>query len=86
MLAFPALAADAPAKVQETDPAAQALGYKTDTAKVDAKKYPNHTPDQKCVGCALYTGAADGAEGPCTAFGGKLVTAKGWCAAYAKKP
>jgi hypothetical protein len=63
-----------------------ALGYKRDTTKVDGKKYPQHKPDQKCVGCLLYTGKPDGAEGPCGAFAGKLVAGPGWCVAYAKKP
>ncbi len=75
-----------PAKVQESDPVAQALGYKEDTTKVDAAKYPNHKPDQKCSGCALYTGKAGDKEGPCTVFQNKIVTADGWCATYAKKP
>jgi len=34
-----AMAAD---MVAETDPQAGALGYKADSSKVDAKKYPTH--------------------------------------------
>lgn len=75
-----------PVKLEETDPVATALGYKTDTTKVDKQKYPQHTDEQKCSACALYTGKAGEAEGPCSAFGGKIVTAGGWCAAFAKKP
>ncbi len=78
--------ADGPAKLEESDPTAQALGYKADTTKVDGKKYPQHKPEQKCVSCALYTGKAGEASGPCGAFAGKLVAADGWCMAYAKKP
>lgn len=75
-----------PVKLEESDPTATALGYKEDTTKVDATKYPMHKPDQKCSDCALYTGKAGEATGPCTAFANKIVTAGGWCAAFAKKP
>jgi hypothetical protein len=86
VLATRSLAADGPARLEENDPTAMALGYKRDTTKVDGKKYSQHKPDQKCVGCLLYTGKPDGAEGPCGAFAGKLVAGPGWCVAYAKKP
>ena len=75
-----------PVKLEETDPVAMALGYKEDTNKVDATKYPQHKPDQKCSVCALYTGKDGESSGPCSAFGGKIATAGGWCAAFAKKP
>ena len=75
-----------PAKLEESDPVATALGYKEDTAKVDKTKYPNHTPEQKCTGCALYTGKPGDADGPCATFQGKLVKAGGWCATFVKKP
>jgi hypothetical protein len=76
----------APVKLEESDPMATALGYKEDTAKVDATKYAQHKSDQKCSGCALYQSKAGEANGPCAAFGGKRVLAGGWCAAFAKKP
>jgi hypothetical protein len=75
-----------PVKLKESDPVAKALGYKEDTTKVNAKKYPRHKNDQRCDGCTLYTGKAGTASGPCTTVGGKLVTAAGWCSAYVKKP
>jgi hypothetical protein len=75
-----------PVKLEESDPVATALGYKEDTTKVDAQKFPQHKPEQKCDGCALYTGKIGEASGPCATFSGKLVTANGWCVAYAKKP
>lgn len=75
-----------PVKLEESDPAAIALGYKEDTTKVDATKYPQHKAEQVCSNCALYQGKAGEATGPCAAFAGKLVTAPGWCAVYAKKP
>lgn len=73
-------------KLEETDPMAIALGYKEDTAKADGTKYPNHKPDQKCSGCALYQGKPGDANGPCAAVGLKLVMAGGWCSVWAKKP
>lgn len=75
----------AQAMVAETDPQAQGLGYKADTTKVDTKKFPKHTNDQKCSNCALYQGKAGAAAGGCSLFTGKQVAAAGWCSAWAKK-
>ena len=72
-------------KVDEADPQAAALGYKNDTAKVDAAKYPKHTAEQKCNGCQLYQGKVTDATAPCAIFGGKSVAANGWCSAWVKK-
>jgi hypothetical protein len=63
----------AQAKVDEKDPQAAALAYAADTTKVDAKKFPKHTNDQKCSNCQLYTGKAKEASGPCSLFAGKHV-------------
>ncbi len=68
----------------EDDPMAMGLGYKLDTATVDATKQPKHTADQSCSNCALFT-ATTGGAGTCTIFTGKLVNEKAWCSAYAKK-
>jgi hypothetical protein len=72
--------------VAETDANAKALGYVADTTKADGKKFPKHTPEQKCSNCALYQGKAGEAAGACPLYAGKQVTAAGWCSAYAKKP
>jgi hypothetical protein len=72
-------------KVDEKDPQAAALGYSSDTTKVDAKKYPKHTAEQKCSACQLYAGKPKEASGPCPLFAGKQVSANGWCSAYVKK-
>lgn len=72
-------------ELTETDATAAALGYKADTAKVDAAKYPNHKPTQNCANCKLILGADGEALRPCSIFPGKAVSAKGWCAAYAAK-
>jgi hypothetical protein len=77
--------AQAPAKVDEKDPQASALGYVADTTKADGKKYPKHANDQKCGGCQLYSGKAGEASGPCSLFQGKHVSASGWCSAWVKK-
>lgn len=71
--------------VNEKDPQAAALAYAADTTKVDSKKYPKHTADQKCSNCQLYAGKAKEAAGPCPLFAGKQVAANGWCSAYVKK-
>jgi hypothetical protein len=71
--------------VNEKDAQAMSLGYAADSTKVDAKKFPRHAATQLCSNCALYTGKAGEASGPCGIFPGKHVAAKGWCSAYAKK-
>jgi len=63
-------------KLDEGDPQAIALGYKQDTTKVDAKKFPKHTAEQKCNGCQLYQGKAADATAPCAIFGGKTSRAR----------
>lgn len=77
--------AQAAPMVNEKDAQAMSLGYAADTTKVDAKKYPKHAATQLCSNCALYTGKAGEASGPCGIFPGKHVAAKGWCSAWAKK-
>jgi phage I-like protein len=74
-----------PARVDEKDPQAAALGYVHDTAKVDSKRFPRHTKDQKCTNCALFVGKATDAWGGCPLFGAKQVAGPGWCSAWAKK-
>ena len=73
------------AMVAETDAAAVGLGYKADSKKVDAKKYPKHEATQNCSNCALYQGKAADKAGGCPLFAGKQVAGAGWCSAYAKK-
>jgi hypothetical protein len=73
------------AMVADTDPQGVALGYKADTTKVDAKKYPKHLASQNCANCALFQGKAGDKAGGCPLFAGKQVAAAGWCSAYAKK-
>ena len=72
-------------KLEESDAQATALGYKNDTTKVDAKKYPNHAAAQSCATCQLFQGKPKDATGGCPLFAGKQVMATGWCSAWAKK-
>ena len=69
----------------ESDPQAVALGYKSDTTKVDKQKFPKHEVSQKCNNCALYQGKPTDAMGGCPLFAGKQVAGPGWCSAWAKK-
>ena len=86
ILGAPAAQAEAAAPmVEETDPQAVALGYKQDTNKVDAKKYPSHQATQKCATCQLFQGKPNDPTGLCPLFAGKQVAAGGWCSAWNKK-
>ena len=72
-------------KLDESDPQAVALGYKHDTSKVDAKKYPQHAASQTCANCQLFQAKAKDPTGLCPLFAGKQVAAAGWCSAWSKK-
>ncbi len=72
--------------LQPTDPTAVALSYFEDASKVDATKFPTYKPGQLCDNCLQQTGNAGEAWRSCTLFPGKLVSDKGWCKVYVKKP
>jgi hypothetical protein len=78
-----------PNQLEESDPAAQALGYVHDATKADVAKFPKRAgPDgatQFCKTCQLYTGQAGSEWGPCSIFPGKVVNANGWCNAWVQK-
>jgi len=71
-------------KVDEADEGAVALGYKHDSSKVDAKKYAQHKPEQKCSNCQFWQGAATDSWAGCSMFGRKQIASAGWCLAYKK--
>jgi hypothetical protein len=73
------------ARLEETDSIAVSLGYRHDASKVDTKKFPAFAAGRNCANCQLYQSKAGDAWGACGAVGGKLVNAKGWCVAWAKK-
>jgi|SRR5579872_3397643 len=75
----------APAKVNEKDSLAVALGYVADSKRVDAKANPAFKPGSTCGGCSWYQGKAGDSGGPCTFFPGKNVDANGWCKMWNKK-
>ena len=79
-----AATAQAQTRVEESDETALALGYKHDTTKVDAKKYPQHKAEQKCNNCQFWQGSANDAWAGCSMFGRKHIAAAGWCLAYKK--
>ena len=79
-----ALAADAPI-LDEKDPQAVALGYVTDATKANKAKFPSYMAGQQCANCSFFQGKPTDALGPCPLYGGKRVSSKGWCSAYAKK-
>jgi hypothetical protein len=74
-----------PARLEESDPIATSLGYKHDASKVDAKKFPTFAANRICANCQLFQAKAGETWGPCTAVGGKLVNANGWCIAWVAK-
>jgi hypothetical protein len=74
-----------PAKADESEPLAVAVGFRTDASRVDTAKFPKYVKGQSCSGCMLYQGKAGDASGPCLYFGGKLVNPNGWCSSFVKK-
>lgn len=81
---FAARAQAQPARVDEADETAMALGYRHDTTKVDAKKYPQHAASQHCGNCGFWQGAATDAWAGCSMFGRKQIAVAGWCVAWRK--
>ena len=77
--------AQVPTDVLETSEQAQAIGYKSDSTKVDAKKHPNRAADQNCGSCVLYQGKSGQSTGGCAVFNNNLVASKGWCGAWTKR-
>ncbi|SMG48778.1 high-potential iron-sulfur protein [Paraburkholderia susongensis] len=68
--------------LQESDPAAQALGYVADASRVDPAKYPHFNRNQRCSNCQFYQGKPADANALCALFGAKQVSGAGWCKAY----
>jgi hypothetical protein len=68
------------------DPQAKALGFTTDSSKVDASKFPTHKATQKCGNCQQFQGKAGDASAACTIFAGHTVPQGGWCQVWTQKP
>ena len=64
--------------LQVDDPAAKARGYVDDASKSSAAP-----AGRTCKNCAMYEGAEESTQGPCSVFPGKHVKATGWCSAWA---
>ncbi|HEX5685400.1 MAG TPA: high-potential iron-sulfur protein [Ideonella sp.] len=77
-----AAARAAPARVDEADEGAVALGYRHDTRQVDGKKFATHSPEQRCANCSFWQGQPGDAWAGCSMFGRKQIAASGWCAAW----
>lgn len=71
--------------VAETDPAAQALGYRADAKQVDKARFARYSAGQDCGNCTFYQGKASDPAANCPLFGGKRVAAAGWCNGYNRK-
>lgn len=76
-------------EVGESEPLAQAMGYKLDATTVDTAKFPKRAGDaganQFCHNCALYAGTADDELAPCSIFQNRPVRGAGWCNAWVAK-
>ena len=70
------------ARLDVKDPAAIALDYLENAAKVDTKKYPQYVPGSNCENCLQLQGTAGNSYRPCSLFPGKLVSVRGWCKAW----
>ena len=86
LLSNAARAEDLP-HIDETDPMGQSLAYTHDAASVDASnpRTSRYQSGQVCSNCSLVQGDDGAAWRPCQIFPGKLVSANGWCTAWAPK-
>lgn len=82
LMLTPAAFAGTADTLSESDPKAQAVGYKADAIRVDKAKFPGYAAGQSCANCSLFQGKANDAYGGCTLFGDKQVAALGWCSSY----
>ncbi len=83
--AFPG-AVFAASMVQESDALARTLAYVADTTRANQIDYPSHTTDQMCRVCTSFQGNPKDSSGPCKVYGGRVVSAKGWCSAFERRP
>jgi len=71
-------------KIEESEAKATSLGYRHDTTQVDAKRFPKHTPAEKCSGCMAWLGKPADAWAECDLMADRLVSNGGWCSSYVK--
>ncbi|MGE0115581.1 MAG: high-potential iron-sulfur protein [Steroidobacteraceae bacterium] len=70
------------AKLSAADPLAARLGYIEDASKVDAKRFATYKSGQTCANCVSIK-LRYGFWRPCKLFPNYVVSAKGWCSAWA---
>ena len=71
-----------PTRLDVKDPAAVALGYVENVARLDAKKYPEFVPGSRCENCLQLQGTPGNNYRPCAVFPGKSVSVDGWCKSW----
>ena len=71
-----------PPRLDVKDPAAVAVGYVENAARVDIRKYPAYVKGSNCENCLQLQGTAGNTYRPCSLFPGKLVSVSGWCAGW----
>jgi hypothetical protein len=64
-----------------TEPAATAIAYVENAAKVDAKAFPAYQRGQSCVTCGFVEFGTGRTRG-CSIVPGRLVLATGWCRSW----
>ncbi len=69
-------------RLSEDAPEARALHYRHDAADVEHEAY---VEGQNCANCQLYSDPDASKWGPCDAFGGRHVSASGWCNAWVER-
>ncbi len=69
-------------RMSEDDPEARALHYRHDVSDVDHEAY---VEGQNCANCQLFSDPDASEWGPCEAFGGRHVSASGWCMAWVER-
>jgi hypothetical protein len=70
-------------RLDVNDPAARALGYVENAARVDTKKYPGYVQGSNCENCLQLGGTSGNNYRPCSLFPGKSVSVSGWCSGWA---
>jgi hypothetical protein len=76
-------------EVSESEPLAQAMGYRADASTVDTAKFPKRAGEaganQFCHNCALFAGKDSDETAPCSIFQNRPVRGLGWCNAWVAK-
>ena len=72
-------------QVEEEEELAQQLGYRHNASEVNEDEWPDYEAGELCANCQLYHGEAGAEWGPCDIFGGRQVSASGWCVSWLEK-